>query len=147
MTIKKIVAAILLIVIAVAACNNNSAKESKAVIEAITPGLGEYMSMVEYHHTNLKKSIDDDNLQRSSYELDELMEVFEKAQLLHNNHEKLVQPLSAQLNGFMYKPIKELQKSIEAKDSVGIKNGYKIITANCNNCHQVNNMKYIKIAE
>ena len=71
-------------------CQN---KQQQDKIDDITPGLGEYMAIVEYHHNNLSKAIKKQNYQRADYELDELMEVFKTTQKLHNNHEKLKQPL------------------------------------------------------
>ena len=116
-------------------------------INAITPGLGEYMSMIEYHHINLQQSANDKNLERASYECDELMEVFEKIELLHNKHEKLKSTATAQLQTFMYPTIKIIQENIKQNDLLKMQQNVKILTLNCNSCHKANDMTFIKVLD
>lgn len=135
----------------VTSCKNDEKpkeeESSLSKIELITPGLGEYMSMVEYHHTNLDKAIKTNNYQRGSYEIDELMEVFEKVEKLHNNHEKLIEPAKTVLPKLMYDPLKDLKNKLEANDTLKIKEQFSVITANCNSCHRSNNMGFITVGE
>jgi cytochrome c556 len=137
---KKII--ILILIVLTISCQNNQKN-----IDLITPGLGEYMAIVEYHHTNLSKAIKKQNYQRANYELDELMEVFETTQKIHNNHEKLSQPLEKILPSMMYNQIENIRKSLKTKDSLLIKNNFKTLTTNCNACHAINKMEFIKIEE
>lgn len=118
-------------------------KKQNQKIDDITPGLGEYMAIVEYHHNNLSAAIKKQNYQRADYELDELMEVFETMQKLHNNHEKLSQPLEMLLPQFMYSKIENIRAKIKTKDSISVKNAFKELTNNCNSCHAVNKMEFI----
>ena len=131
------------LLISFSSCKNNT--EDK--LATITPGLGEYMAMIEYHHDNLSKAINKQNYKRADYEIDELYEVFEIAEKVHNNHEKLKQPLNETLPGFMYAPLNLLRKQLKIKDSLAIKNQFKNVTINCNACHAANGMEFIEIED
>jgi hypothetical protein len=122
-------------------CQNKTQEQ----IETITPGLGEYMAIVEYHHENLAKAIQKQNYERADYELDELMEVFETTQKIHNNHEKLVQPLDQLLPNMMYSRIENIRKTLKSRDSIAINKAYEALTTNCNACHAVNKMAFIEV--
>lgn len=141
MTIKYCISRLIILSVALTSCSSINDKK----VDAITPGLGEYMAMIEYHQLNLSKAIVDKNYKRANYELDELMEVFEKTQQLHNNHEKLVSALDKTLPSLMYAPIIDLRKSIKIADTLQLKNGFKILTQNCNSCHSMNKMEFIEI--
>jgi cytochrome c556 len=131
----------ILIFLSLVSCQNKQQEQ----IDSITPGLGEYMAIVEYHHNNLSKAIKKQNYKRANYELDELMEVFEVTQKLHNNHEKLLQPLDKLLPKMMYTQIENIRKSLKTNDSLAIKKSFETLTTNCNACHAINKMAFIVI--
>jgi hypothetical protein len=114
-------------------------------LQQLTLGLGEYMAMVEYHHTNLGKAISIKNYQRAHYELDELDEVFEKIKLFHAKHDKLVQPIDSLLPVFFYTPISKLREAINKNDSITIHQKFIALTNGCNSCHTVNKMEFITV--
>lgn len=132
----------LILIFVLASCQN---KEQQQKIDTITPGLGEYMAIVEYHHNNLSKAISKQNYQRADYELDELIEVFETTQKIHNNHEKLQQPLDKLLPSMMYSQIENIRKTLKTKDSLAIKKSFQTLTTSCNACHAINKMEFIEV--
>lgn len=127
------------------ACQLNTDIADK--IETLSPGLGEYMAMADYHHTNLKIALEKNNYKRATYELDELEEVFAKAVQLHNNHEKLIQSLDTLKSIYMNIPIKNFRLALQKKDTVNCINQYKVLTQGCNGCHTANDMAFIVIEE
>jgi cytochrome c1 len=135
------------ILILIAACNNhnNHQKQILQDLENIKPGLGEYMATIEYHHGNLGKAINSGNYKRAAYEIDELGEVFEKVKLFHQNHKNLVKPIDSLVPDLILNPLEKLSAAILAGDSSKVKAGYNILTNNCNACHAINNMEFVKI--
>ena len=128
-----------------ASCVNKHQDQINKQIETISPGLGEYMAMIEYHHTNLSKAIVNKNYQRANYEIDELFEVFGIAEKVHNNHEKLKQPLNKVLPSYAYEPLNLLRKHLKQNDTLAIEKQFKNVTISCNACHSVNEMSFIVI--
>jgi cytochrome c1 len=131
----------LVLVFLLISCKNKNQEQ----IETITPGLGDYMAVIEYHHGNLSKAIVKKNYDRANYELDELMEVFETAQKIHNNHKKLLEPLDKSLPNMMYLQIENIRKTLKTKDRIAIRKSYESLTTNCNACHSLNKMSFIEV--
>lgn len=131
-------------------CNTSSnsvpqVNDSKKEIDELTPGLGEYMIQLEYHHQKIGKAIVDTNYKRIDYELDELQEVFEKIEYFHNNHEKLKETFEQNKNAYLTPTINLLKSASSHKQKDSCVFFYNQLTSNCNSCHAANQVEFISI--
>lgn len=116
---------------------------STPLVQGYTPGLGEFMSAIQMRHAKLWFAGKGRNWQLASYELDELKEAFEDAAKYQPEFKgkpiaKIIAPMTAE-------PVAQLEKAIEAKDSVRFVRAYDSLSHACSACHQATDHGFISI--
>ena len=116
---------------------------STPLAQGYTPGLGEFMSAIQMRHAKLWFAGKGKNWQLASYELDELKEAFEDAAKYQPEFKgkpiaKIITPMTAE-------PVAQLEKAIEAKDSVRFVRAYDTLSHACSACHQATDHGFISI--
>ena len=111
--------------------------------QSYTPGLGEFMSAIQVRHAKLWFAGKGKNWQLAAYELDELKEAFEDAAKYQPEFKgkpiaKIIEPMTA-------RPIAQLEKAIEVKDSARFVRAYDSLSHACSACHQATDHGFILI--
>ena len=111
--------------------------------QSYTPGLGEFMSVIQVRHAKLWFAGRGNNWQLAAYELGELKEGFADAAKYQPEFKgqpiaKIVEPMTAQ-------PIAQLEEAIEAKDPVRFVKAYDNLSHACSACHQDTDHGFIVI--
>lgn len=141
----------LFILLLISSCNSNSSNPNssqnvnKEDVKELTPGLGEYMIQLEYHHRKIGDAINDSNFKWIDYELDELQEVFEKIEHFHNDHEKLKESFENNKNAYLIPTINLLKSASSRKQKDSCLLYFTKLTNNCNNCHAANHLEFISV--
>ncbi|MDR3716249.1 MAG: hypothetical protein P4L51_25885 [Puia sp.] len=117
-----------------------------ALVRALTPGLGEFMVQLKYHHDRLAEAVSAKDFERSAYEIDELKETAEKIQLLRITNEKLQEPFPVFYQKYLQAPLESLAASAQQKDLRALKTNLEALTSNCNSCHHENNVAFMHIS-
>ena len=134
-------------------CNNSTEKTlvlqnridslEKKLTQTYKPGLGEFMSSIQIHHAKLWFAGDNQNWQLADFEIGEIKEALEDIPVYCAERPE-VQKLS------MINPaLDSISIAITAKNQLLFKNGFVLLTATCNNCHQATNHAFnvIKIPD
>ena len=91
------------------------------IINGLKPGLGEYMMQLEYHHDRLKTAAEINNIERVSYETEELAELPEKIKLFHNKHEKLqAKTFTEWTNAYIKPSLKSIKDAVLTTNQTNI---------------------------
>ncbi len=106
--------------------------------ETFKPGLGEIMSLTAMRHAKIWFAGQAENWALAAYELDELKEGFEDAEIFHPTHKHLRNaPMKSLIAATMENPIASLDKAIAAKNLIEFNKHYDQLTTGCNACHQM----------
>ena len=116
-----------------------------AFIQELKPGLGEFMVQLKYHHDRLAEALEEKDLERAAYEIDEMKETAEKIQRLSISNEKLQGPFHVYYLKYLQTPLENLAASAGKKDLPSLQTHLMALTDNCNSCHHENGMGFMKI--
>jgi len=111
--------------------------------EAYTPGLGDFMGQVQMRHAKLWFAGKAKNWQLAAYELDEIKEAFEDAAKYQPNFKG--KPIAAMIGPITARPITQLEKAIDAKDTVRFAKAFDSLSNACTSCHQAAGHGFIAI--
>lgn len=112
-------------------------------LRAQTPGLGEYMSAIQLHAAKLWFAERALNWKLAAYELDELEETVEAAQVLHAV--KNTVDISTVLESMKETQVLNLRTSLERKDPSAFGKAYNEMLSACNGCHRPAGYEFIHI--
>ena len=128
-----------------AAAETSAVDSLKAIINALKPGLGEFMIQLKYHHDRLGEAISAKDYERAAYETDEMKETAEKIVQLHITNDKLQQPFTTFYGLYLQTPLAVLKDAASKRDGAALHRNFITLTANCNSCHHANSMPFLKI--
>ncbi len=141
---------ICLLLIAVAlfsGCGNSNSEKLQKQVDSLSvelqkvktkykPGLGEFMTGIQLHHSKLWFAGINKNWDLAKFELDEIRELMQTAkELLPERSETEVLPI-------LIPPLDSLGNSIDQKNVDKFKSDYKNLTGTCNDCHQTVNYPF-----
>jgi hypothetical protein len=107
------------------------------------PGLGEFMSSVQFHHAKLWFAGAERNWPLADFELDEIKEALEDAARFHPTHKNY--PVGEMIRENLDPAFAALAKAIEGKDAAGFRRAFDVMTAGCNTCHAGTEHEFIRI--
>jgi len=111
--------------------------------KSYTPGIEQFMNVIQTEHAKLWYAASVRNWQLSAYQLGEIKEIMSDVQDLYPTFKNL--PLGKMLDNVITGPIAELEKALDAKDFGKFSAGYGKLTDACNACHQATGMGFIVI--
>ena len=111
--------------------------------QVYVPGLGEIMALQQIRHAKLWFAGSNKNWELADYELDELREGFSDAANLHPVHDQIL--VAMLVDKITTKPLAEVGKAIEEKNSALFNNAFDGLTMACNACHRAAKHPYIVI--
>ncbi len=114
-----------------------ASEPAPVTVESFKPGLGEIMSLTAMRHAKIWFAGQAENWALAAYELDELKEGFEDAELFHPTHKHLKLPMKQLILATMQQPMNALEKAVEAKNLIEFNKQYDQLTTGCNACHQM----------
>lgn len=95
------------------------------------PGLGDFMSGIQIHHSKLWFAGQNQNWELADFEIHEIEEAFEDIEEYHKGRKEIEQI-------DMIKPaLESLDAAIDQRDPIAFNTGFNILTNTCNACHQV----------
>jgi len=112
---------------------------------AQSPGLGEYMTTVQLHAAKLWFASHAGNWGLAEYELGELTETIEAAELLHARKNNV--DISAVLESVRGTQLVQLHRAIEKKDRALFVPAYRQTLDACNGCHRSAGYPFIHLIE
>jgi hypothetical protein len=98
--------------------------------ETYKPGLGEFMSSIQVHHSKLWFAGQNQNWELADFEINEIKESLDAIKKYcrdrpETNAIEMIDP-----------PIDSISNAIQQKDAALFKNSFVLLTATCNNCHK-----------
>ena len=118
-------------------------QDSLKRVQALAPGLGEYMTTLQLHAGKLWFAVKAANWELAQYELDELKETMEAAKGL--NAEKGGVKISNVLDAVVQTQVAQLAESIKRKSPTEFQKSYDETLSACNGCHTESGHKFIRI--
>jgi hypothetical protein len=112
-------------------------------LKAQIPGLGEYMTTIQLHTAKLWFAAEASNWKLAKYELDELAETMEAAELLHARRNNI--DISLFLRGVRIAQVPLLEQSLERKSVPAFRDAYRQTLVACNACHRPAGYDFIRI--
>ena len=107
------------------------------------PDLAEVMSITQLRHFKLSYAAEVDNWELANYEVAQVRKIFDAAAKLYPVFQDVQQ---AKLIADVSEPaLKEIEKSIKAKDRNAFKKSFIVLTNACNSCHQQANISFVVI--
>jgi hypothetical protein len=100
--------------------------------------LPEIMGKIQLRHIKLWDAIKHRNWELLDYELEQTKDSFGNAVILYRN-------IPVEFIASAAKPLSDMQKAAQAKDSAQLERGYTELTASCNNCHKAAGIGFIVI--
>jgi hypothetical protein len=144
---------IALFVFNVVACNNHEESRKllqkkidslqNSISQTYKPGLGEFMSDIQAHHSKLWFAGKNQNWKLADFEVHEIMEAIEDIQQYDTARKE-----SKTIN--MIGPVLDsVSIAIQQKNAVLFKSTFTLLTNTCNNCHRAVNFEFnvVKIPE
>ena len=129
-----------IITIVLFACNNHGTdtKMLQADIDSLQnkldnsykPGLGEFMSNIQLHHTKLWFAGQNQNWKLADFEINEIKET------IANIKEYCPDRVEVKSIGIIDPAIDSISNAVHSGNSSQFKNSYVLLTTTCNNCHQ-----------
>ncbi len=110
------------------------------MIQAIKPGLGDLMLMVQVHHNKLYFAAKEGNWPLAQFEHDEMIEIFNQAEEIERDRNEV-----KLLKGMIYPQLDTIQLSISQKNPERFYSSYTSLTNACNNCHSATKFGFNKI--
>lgn len=111
--------------------------------EAYIPGLGDFMGQIQMRHAKLWFAGKSKNWQLTAYELDEIKEAFGDAAKYQPNFKG--KPIAEMIGPITTQPIAQLEKAIDAKDTVQFAKAFDTLSHACTFCHRDNGYGFIVI--
>jgi hypothetical protein len=112
-------------------------------LRAQTPGLGEYMTTMQLHTAKLWFAAEASNWKLAKYELDELAETMEAAELLHAKRNDV--DISMVLRGVRLAQVPLLDRSLQQNGLSSFRDAYKQTLVACNGCHRPAGYEFVHI--
>jgi hypothetical protein len=129
----------LFFLILLAACSNQKRQviSMQASIDSLkqelsttyTPGLGEFMSGIQFHHAKLWFAGKAENWELAGFEMKEIQEAL--ANIQHYNTDRP----EIQEIGMINPALDSMSHAIQLQDLQEFRNSYSLLTATCNECH------------
>lgn len=118
--------------------NRIDSLESK-LVDAYKPGLGDFMSGIQVHHSKLWFAGQNQNWELADFEIHEIEEAIEDIEEYHEGRKEIEQI-------DMIKPaLERLEAAIDKRDPIAFNTGFNILTNTCNACHQAAGHGFIVI--
>lgn len=93
------------------------------------PGLGDFMSGIQIHHSKLWFAGQSQNWELADFEIHEIEEAIEDIEAFHKGRKEIEQI-------DMIKPVLDnLDAAIDQRDPIAFNTGFNILTNTCNACH------------
>jgi hypothetical protein len=119
----------------------NSANSEPA--QPYTPGLVEFMMMVQSHHAKLWLSGNARNWELADYQVDELKEVLEDIAKRVPDYKGT--PVGKMIEAATMPPIGDIERAIKNRDGAQFMAAFDKLTAACNACHEAANRSFIVV--
>lgn len=116
---------------------------SSTTPESYVPGLGDFMGQIQLRHAKLWFAGKAGNWQLASYELDEIKEAFEDVAKYHPNFRG--HPIAKMIGGITDEPTAQLEKAMNARDSVRFAKAFDSLSNACTSCHKATEHGFIEI--
>jgi hypothetical protein len=100
------------------------------------PGLGEFMSGIQAHHSKLWFAGQNQNWKLADFEIHEIMEALENIQKYQTERKE------SQKIGMITPALDSINDAIRQKNATQFKNSYILLTNTCNNCHRAVNFEF-----
>lgn len=94
------------------------------------PGLGEFMSGIQTHHSKLWFAGQNQNWKLADFEIHEIMEAIEDIQKYQTERKE------SQMISVINPALDSVKVAIDQKDPALFKSSYTLLTSSCNNCHR-----------
>lgn len=114
-----------------------------AALKEMTPGLGEYMTVIQLHAGKMWFAVQASDWELADYELAELKETMETAKALHA--EKNGVKISGVLDSVLQTQVAKLDQSKKKKSRTEFARSYDEMLGACNGCHAETGYKFIPI--
>lgn len=131
---------LLIIVVLASACRqeNDRMQNMQNQIDSLQtnayrPGFGEFMSNIQVHHEKLWFAGTNQNWALAAFEINEIRESLDGIKKFCTDR-----PETRSID-MIAQPLTNLSHAIQDKDLAKFKNGYTILTATCNSCHEATN--------
>ena len=108
----------------------------RAQLQALQPGLGERMSLVQMHHAKLWFAGRNGNWPLAGFELDEIREQLDGAKGLAASR-----PEVANLP-MLDAPLDSLRQAVARKDNSAFQSAFETLTKTCNSCHVASHFEF-----
>jgi hypothetical protein len=102
----------------------------KKLSDAYKPGVGEFMSGIQAHHTKLWFAGQNQNWKLADFEIHEIMESIEDIQKYETDRKE------TQLIGMIKPAIDSINQAIEQKNLKLFTRSFSFLTNTCNQCHR-----------
>jgi hypothetical protein len=106
---------------------------------AYSPGLGEFMTSIQMHHAKLWFAGKNGNWELAQFEIGEIQESLDGINKYNRDRPEIKEIPMIDI------PMDSLKAAITAKNMADFKNGFKLLTNTCNNCHAVTKHGFNKI--
>jgi hypothetical protein len=102
----------------------------RKLADTYKPGLGEFMSGIQAHHSKLWFAGQNENWKLADFEVHEIMEAIEDIQKFQKERKE------SQMIGMINPALDSINKAIKQKSPALFKSSYTLLTNTCNNCHR-----------
>lgn len=107
------------------------------------PGLVEFMTHVQSHHTKLWLAGSARNWELAEYQADELKELIEDIATRVPVYKDV--PVGKMIETISLPPLHDIENAIKARDGKAFASAFDKLTAACNSCHEAANRGFIVI--
>jgi hypothetical protein len=116
---------------------------NERIKNSYSPGLGEFMSSIQFHHAKLWFAGKNNNWPLADFELGEINETLDDIRK-YNNDRPEVKDLPIINNA-----LDSLKQAVALKNQAAFKAGFTFLTNSCNNCHRATGHEFnvIKIPD
>ena len=100
------------------------------------PGLGDFMSGIQVHHSKLWFAGQNENWKLADFEVHEIMEAIEDIQKFHTERKE------SQMIDMIFPALDSINYAILQRNAAQFKSSYILLTNTCNNCHRATNFEF-----
>lgn len=100
------------------------------------PGLGDFMSGIQVHHSKLWFAGQNENWKLADFEVHEIMEAIEDIQKLHTERKE------SQMVDMIFPALDSINYAILQRNAAQFKSSYILLTNTCNSCHRATNFDF-----
>lgn len=104
--------------------------------ETYKPGLGEFMSSIQVHHSKLWFAGQNQNWKLADFEINEIKESVDAIKKYCRDRTEI------NAIGMIDQPLDSISNAIQQKDPALFKNSFILLTATCNNCHKATSHEF-----